>query len=169
MRFTEFVVLIAAMMATQAMAVDAMLPAFPIIVGALRVANPNHGQWILTAYMAGLGCGQLFWGMMSDRFGRRPVLLTGLALQKRLTPETVPDDLALRVGQMRESAERAGRDPDAIELSVSGYLPTTTEEEVATAEAAGIRRMLLSTSMSPDLDGLADEVSAFAERFGPLS
>jgi hypothetical protein len=52
---------------------------------------------------------------------------------------------------------------------VSGYLPTTTEEEVATAEAAGIRRMLLSTSMSPDLDGLADEVSAFAERFGPLS
>ena len=80
MRFTEFVVLIAAMMATQAMAVDAMLPAFPIIVGALRVANPNHGQWILTAYMAGLGCGQLFWGMMSDRFGRRPVLLTGLAL-----------------------------------------------------------------------------------------
>ena len=80
MRFTEFVVLIAAMMATQAMAVDAMLPAFPIIVGALGVANPNHGQWILTAYMAGLGCGQLFWGMMSDRFGRRPVLLTGLGL-----------------------------------------------------------------------------------------
>ena len=62
-----------------------------------------------------------------------------------------------------------GRDPGAIELSVSGYLPTTTEEEVAAAEAAGIRRMLLSTSMSPDLDGLADEVSAFAERFGPLS
>lgn len=80
MRFSEFVVLIAAMMATQAMAVDVMLPAFPVIVDALHVANPNHGQWILTAYMAGLGCGQLFWGMMSDRFGRRPVLLTGLGL-----------------------------------------------------------------------------------------
>ena len=80
-----------------------------------------------------------------------------------------PDELALRVAQMRESAERAGRDPDAIELSVSGYLPTTTEEEVVAAEDAGIRRMLLSTSMSQDLDGLADEVDAFAERFGPLS
>jgi len=68
MGFTEFVVLIAAMMATQAIAIDAMLPAFPIIVHAMHVANENHGQWILTAYMAGLGCGQLFWGMMSDRF-----------------------------------------------------------------------------------------------------
>jgi DHA1 family bicyclomycin/chloramphenicol resistance-like MFS transporter len=44
------------------------------------VADPNHGQWILTAYMAGLGCGQLFWGMMSDRYGRRPVLLGGLGV-----------------------------------------------------------------------------------------
>jgi DHA1 family bicyclomycin/chloramphenicol resistance-like MFS transporter len=78
--FREFVILIAAMMATQAIAIDAMLPAFPIIVHALNVANENHGQWILTAYMTGLGCGQLFWGIMSDRFGRRPVLLTGLGM-----------------------------------------------------------------------------------------
>ena len=78
--FTEFVVLVAAMMACQAIAIDSMLPAFPIIVHALHVANENHGQWILTAYMAGMGCGQLFWGMMSDRFGRRPVLLGGLAM-----------------------------------------------------------------------------------------
>ena len=76
------------------------------------------------------------------------------------------DDLAVRLGQMREAAEAAGRDSDAIELSVSGYLPTTTEDEVAAAEAAGIDRMLLSTSMSQDLDGLAEEVSAFATRFG---
>ena len=79
-----------------------------------------------------------------------------------------PDDLALRIAQMREAAEEAGRDPDAIELSVSGYLPTVTEEEVAAAAAAGIHRMLLSTSMSQDLDGLAAEVDAFATRFGPL-
>jgi MFS transporter, DHA1 family, multidrug resistance protein len=79
-RFAEFVALVAAIMATQALAIDAMLPAFPSIVGALGVANPNHGQWIVTAYMVGLGVGQLFWGTMSDRFGRRPVLLGGLAL-----------------------------------------------------------------------------------------
>jgi DHA1 family bicyclomycin/chloramphenicol resistance-like MFS transporter len=78
--FLEFVVLAAATMATQAMAIDAMLPAFPVIVSALHVANENHVQWIVTAYMAGLGCGQLFWGMMSDRFGRRPVLIVGLGV-----------------------------------------------------------------------------------------
>jgi DHA1 family bicyclomycin/chloramphenicol resistance-like MFS transporter len=30
--------------------------------------------------MTGLGIGQLFWGMLSDRFGRRPILLGGLTL-----------------------------------------------------------------------------------------
>ena len=79
-RFSEFVALAAAMMATQALAVDAMLPALPTIGAELRVANPNHVQWIVTAYVTGVGLGQLFWGFMSDRFGRRPVLLTGFAL-----------------------------------------------------------------------------------------
>jgi MFS transporter, DHA1 family, multidrug resistance protein len=78
--FLEFVALAAATMATQAIAIDAMLPAFPVIVRALHIAVENHVQWIVTAYMAGLGCGQLFWGLMSDRFGRRPILIGGLSL-----------------------------------------------------------------------------------------
>ena len=78
--FTEFLVLIAAMMACQALAVDAMLPALPTISRALGISNENHAQWIVTAYVAGMGVGQLFWGIISDRFGRRPVLLMGLAL-----------------------------------------------------------------------------------------
>jgi len=78
--FTEFVVLVAAMMACQAIAIDAMLPALPTIVRMLGVSNPNHGQLVITAYVTGLGLGQLFWGLMSDRFGRRPILLTGIAL-----------------------------------------------------------------------------------------
>jgi len=78
--FLEFVALAAAMMSTQAIAIDAMLPAFPIIVRALHIANENHVQWIVTAYMVGLGCGQLAWGLMSDRFGRRPILIGGLTL-----------------------------------------------------------------------------------------
>src|SRR6202021_3300306 len=78
--FLEFVILAAAMMSTQAIAIDALRPAFPVIVRALHVANENHVQWIVTAYMVGLGCGQLFWGLMSDRFGRRPILVGGLGL-----------------------------------------------------------------------------------------
>jgi len=78
--FTEFLILIASLMACQAVAVDAMLPALPIIAHALGLNNENHAQWIITAYVVGMGVGQLFWGIVSDRFGRRPVLLTGLAL-----------------------------------------------------------------------------------------
>ncbi len=78
--FREFVALAAAMMSTQAIAIDAMLPAFPVIVRALHIADENHVQWIVTAYMSGLACGQLFWGLMSDRFGRRPILIGGLGL-----------------------------------------------------------------------------------------
>jgi len=78
--FREFVGLMAALMATQAIPIDAMLPALPQIVRSLGVGNENHGQWIITAYFVGLAAGQLFWGVLSDRFGRRPILLIGLAL-----------------------------------------------------------------------------------------
>jgi DHA1 family bicyclomycin/chloramphenicol resistance-like MFS transporter len=78
--FPEFIALVAAIMSTQALAVDAMLPALPRIVHELQVPNPNYGQWVVTSYVGGVGLGQLFWGVASDRFGRRPVVLVGLAL-----------------------------------------------------------------------------------------
>lgn len=80
MGFSEFVVLCAALMSTQALAVDAMLPALPRIVRALGVIDENRGQWVVVAYITGVGVGQLFWGLLSDRFGRRPILLGGLAI-----------------------------------------------------------------------------------------
>src|ERR1700682_6066085 len=78
--FREFVAMAAMLMATQAIAVDTMLPALPTIAAALGLVNENHSQWIVTAYVVGVGCGQLFWGLFSDRYGRRPVLLIGLAV-----------------------------------------------------------------------------------------
>jgi len=78
--FREFLVLTAAIMSCQAIAVDTMLPALPAIAHDLGVTDPNRAQWVITIYIAGVGLGQLFWGMLSDRFGRRPALLTGLTL-----------------------------------------------------------------------------------------
>jgi MFS transporter, DHA1 family, multidrug resistance protein len=75
--FREFLVLTAAVMACQAIAVDTMLPALPAIGRDLGVTDPNRTQWVITTYIAGVGLGQLFWGVLSDRFGRRRVLLTG--------------------------------------------------------------------------------------------
>lgn len=78
--FAEFVCLIAVMMALNALAIDAMLPALPHIGEDLGVANENSRQWVITAYLLGFGGAQLFYGPLSDRFGRRPVLFVGVSL-----------------------------------------------------------------------------------------
>lgn len=76
----EFIAMAAAMMAVNALAVDIMLPALQQIGAALGVANENHRQYVITAYILGFGCAQLFYGPISDRFGRRGPLLAGLAI-----------------------------------------------------------------------------------------
>ncbi len=78
--FPEFVCLIAAMMALNALAIDAMLPALPAIGAALGVVEDNSRQWVITAYLLGFGGAQLVYGPLADRYGRKPVLVFGLAV-----------------------------------------------------------------------------------------
>ncbi|WEX11645.1 multidrug effflux MFS transporter [Chelativorans sp. AA-79] len=76
----EFIALAAALMALNAMAIDVMLPGLQQIGAALGVADENSRQFIISAYVAGLGVAQLFYGPVTDRFGRRNPLLFGLAI-----------------------------------------------------------------------------------------
>ena len=78
--FPEFVALIAMMMALNALAIDAMLPALPAIGEALGVVSENSRQWVITAYLLGFGVTQIIYGPLADRYGRKPVLMVGLAL-----------------------------------------------------------------------------------------
>jgi DHA1 family bicyclomycin/chloramphenicol resistance-like MFS transporter len=78
MGFREFVAIVAAIMASNALAIDAMLPALPAIGAALGVENANQAQLVITAYLLGFGFAQLFYGPVSDRYGRKPVLLITL-------------------------------------------------------------------------------------------
>jgi len=75
----EFVAFVAALMAVNALGVDLMLPALADIGEQLGIATANHRQWIITAYMLGFGAGQLVYGPLADRFGRRPILFVTLA------------------------------------------------------------------------------------------
>lgn len=75
----EFVAFVAAIMAVNALGVDLMLPALPAIGRDLGIASANARQWIVTAYVFGFGVGQLVYGPLADRFGRKPVLLVTLA------------------------------------------------------------------------------------------
>src|SRR5918999_4814573 len=78
--FTEFVALIALMMALTALSIDIMLVALPDIGRTFAIAEPNDRQLIVTAYLLGFAAGQPFYGPLSDRFGRKPVLAVGLAI-----------------------------------------------------------------------------------------
>jgi len=73
--FAEFVSLMAATMALGALGVDLMLPALGTIGRELNAPNSNELQWIIDVFLIGNGVGQLFYGPMADRFGRRPILL----------------------------------------------------------------------------------------------
>ncbi len=75
----EFVALMASIMALNALAIDSMLPAFPAIGKSLHVADPNSLQYMITSYMLANAVGSLVAGPLSDRFGRRPMLLLSIA------------------------------------------------------------------------------------------
>ncbi len=76
---TEMTVMMAAVMALNALAIDAMLPAFPKMASGLQLSDINKIQYVISAYILGVGAGSLIHGPLSDRYGRRPILLAGIA------------------------------------------------------------------------------------------
>jgi DHA1 family bicyclomycin/chloramphenicol resistance-like MFS transporter len=75
----EMTFLLAGLMALNAMAIDAMIPALPAMGDDLGVTNENQRQWVVVFYMFGFGSTQLIWGPLADRFGRKPILGIGVA------------------------------------------------------------------------------------------
>ncbi|APG91297.1 bicyclomycin resistance protein Bcr [Sinorhizobium americanum] len=79
MGLVEFIVTIAVMTASVALAIDSMLPALSSIGQSFDVANANDAQLVIGIFFLGFGFSQIFFGSLSDAFGRRVVLLGGLA------------------------------------------------------------------------------------------
>ena len=107
----EFIVLVAALMALNALAIDIMLPALPNMGATLGITAENERQYVISAYMIGFGAAQLVYGPISDRFGRRGPLLVGLAtyLVCAFAATFAPTSgvlLALRFVQARRAASR---------------------------------------------------------------
>ena len=80
LRTGEFVFLIALLMSLVALATDAMLPALPAIGHDLGAPRRNDVQFVITALFLGLGIGQIAFGPLSDRIGRKPAINAGLVL-----------------------------------------------------------------------------------------
>lgn len=102
--FGAFVVMMAGFMTLNGLAIDAMLPALPLIGETYGLADPNRRQLVIGAYLIGFGAAQIVFGPLSDRFGRRRPLLGGVAfyaLCSVVAPFATSFDalLAVRVAQ----------------------------------------------------------------------
>lgn len=73
------VLVLSLLLGLQPVTTDLYLPALPSITQGFGASMPQ-AQLTLTALLLAFGLSQLVWGPLSDRFGRRPVLLAGTAL-----------------------------------------------------------------------------------------
>ena len=79
----ELVLMVAALMSLNALAIDIMLPGLNAIAQHYALQTENDQQLVIFAYIAGFGAPQLVFGPISDRFGRKGLLslcLIGYAL-----------------------------------------------------------------------------------------
>tara|TARA_R110000868_G_scaffold14075_14_gene65787 strand:- start:2051 stop:3265 length:1215 start_codon:yes stop_codon:yes gene_type:complete len=76
----EFVALMASLMSIVALSIDALLPALSNIGIAINSVEATDHQLLITMIFLGLGVGQLFFGPMSDSFGRKPIIYIGFLI-----------------------------------------------------------------------------------------
>ncbi|MGY2290610.1 Bcr/CflA family multidrug efflux MFS transporter [Pseudomonas sp. SDO528_S397] len=75
----RIILILGALSAFAPLAIDFYLPGFPAIAQAFAT-DEKHVQLTLAVYFAGLAIGQLIYGPLADRFGRRGPLLSGVTL-----------------------------------------------------------------------------------------
>ncbi len=73
-----FTVFIAATVSIIAFSVDIMLPALMDIGNEYQLTDPNDAQLVIVAFIFSLGVSQLFFGPLTDAFGRRLILTLAL-------------------------------------------------------------------------------------------
>jgi len=78
-RLGRVAILLTAVVGLGALSIDMFLPSLPALARAYET-GPATAQLTVTLFLAGLAPAQLAWGPLSDRFGRRRTLLTGLGL-----------------------------------------------------------------------------------------
>ncbi|KQS72904.1 MFS transporter [Rhizobium sp. Leaf371] len=76
----QFIAIMAMLMSINAVSIDMMLPGLQQIGQSLGVADENSRQFVITSYLIGMGSAQLFFGPLSDRFGRKIPLIAGLLI-----------------------------------------------------------------------------------------
>ena len=75
----KFISLLASTVAVTPMAIDLYLPAIPVIAEQFSSSNARIAITV-SLYMLGLVIGQLLAGPLSDKYGRKPIIMSGLCI-----------------------------------------------------------------------------------------
>src|SRR3989441_11079553 len=113
-------VLLTAIVGLGALSIDMFLPSLPAMTLAFG-SDAATAQLTVTLFLAGLAAAQLLWGPLSDRLGRRRVLLTGLAVYAAAgTACAFAPSMSPLVAARGVAALRAGRGPGVAPAGVGG-------------------------------------------------
>lgn len=74
----ELVAMMASLMALNALAIDTMLPAFPAFIDSFGLIEQNSVQYIIASYLLGMGGASIIYGPLSDRYGRKAVIVPSI-------------------------------------------------------------------------------------------
>ena len=149
------VVILSVLLGIQPVTTDLYLPALPALTEGLG-ANMSQAQLTLSALLLAFGVSQLIWGPLSDRFGRRPVLLCGLAAYALASLATTwaPSISHLIVWRMVQGAAMGAVVMCARAIVRDLYLPT----DGARIMSQGLSGLGLMACICGPLGGLLSEV-----------
>lgn len=160
------ILLLAAIAALASLATQLVVPALPVISHDLQ-AGPSDTQLVVSLFLIGLGMGQLLTGPLSDRYGRRPVLLAGLAIYccgsaLGAVAGTLPVLLGARLIQaMGGAAGIVG-----ARVLVRDLFPP---EEASARQATLMAVVLISPAVAPVVGGMLTDWTGWRTLFAVLS
>ncbi len=115
---TEFIALMALITAIIPLAMDGMLPAFPMIEKEFQLPNPAQLQLTISILFLGFGFGQLIFGPLSEVFGRKSPIYWGIGIfiVGSVMSAVAPSYLVFLIGRFLQGFGGAG--PRIISLAL---------------------------------------------------
>ena len=152
------VLILALTLGIQPVTSDLYLPALPSL-SASFAAPMWQAQYTLSAMLLAFGCSQLIWGPLSDRFGRRPVLLTGLLAYTlaALASTQAPSMLWLIVWRALQGAAMGAVVVCARAIVRDLYAPT----EGARIMSKGLSGLGVLACLAPPVGSLVSDLSGW--------
>jgi DHA1 family bicyclomycin/chloramphenicol resistance-like MFS transporter len=152
------VVMLALAMGLQPVTTDLYLPALPALTADLG-ASMAQAQLTLAALLLAFGVSQLVWGPLSDRFGRKPVLLAGLScyVVAALGGALAPNIDVLVLWRTVQGAALGASVMCARAIVRDLYAPT----QGARVMSRALTGLGVIACLSPPLGGLASELAGW--------